>query len=117
MDAHARRRQCNLQDPDLSQLFDEAFFPPVNVERATKEFWREGYDGVWEDGMQSDRLLWLHAPDMMRRECAAYDRMQYLQGTLLPHAYGFHEVSETVLHPYRVLNDALVHSTRRQERL
>ncbi|KAK7024454.1 hypothetical protein VNI00_016305 [Paramarasmius palmivorus] len=31
------------------------------------------------------------ASDMMRREYVTYDRLQYLQGTLLPHAYGFHE--------------------------
>jgi hypothetical protein len=36
---------------------------------------------------------WNVAEDLARREEAAYDRLRELQGSLLPHSYGFHYVS------------------------
>lgn len=38
-----------------------------------------------------------NSEDLVRREEAAYDRLSYLQGTLIPHSYGFHLVSMTAV--------------------
>ncbi|EEB90548.1 hypothetical protein MPER_11226 [Moniliophthora perniciosa FA553] len=65
--------------PICLKLFDEVLFPiRVRVEDL--------------DSNPSNCFRSLNfASDMMRREYAAYQRLQYLQGTLLPHNYGFHE--------------------------
>ncbi len=38
-----------------------------------------------------------NSEDLVRREEAAYDRLSHLQGTLIPHSYGFHLVSRATL--------------------
>lgn len=67
--------------PICLKLFDERLFPIPE---------RPDYT----DGPPKGRLLDLNfADDMMRREEAAYNhRLRYLQGSMVPHCYGFHEV-------------------------
>jgi len=66
------------------KIFDEVFFPTLDAEECLRQF--EAY-------LPHERLLSLNtANDMMRRELAVYGRLEYLQGTLLPHVYGFHQV-------------------------
>lgn len=62
------------------KLFDERFFP------APEETWNPRTPPC-------KRLLDFNfAIDMMRREEAAYKRLEYLQGSLLPHCYAFHKL-------------------------
>ena len=64
------------------KLFDERLFPF----RQRPEY---------GDGVKPEtQLLNLNfADDMMRREEGVYcDRLQYLQGSMIPHCYGFHIV-------------------------
>ncbi|EPQ50406.1 hypothetical protein GLOTRDRAFT_97024 [Gloeophyllum trabeum ATCC 11539] len=61
------------------KLFDERFFPlPA-----------DGWDPA--DPPHERFLDFNLAIDMIRREEAAYKRVEYLQGSLLPHCYGFHK--------------------------
>ncbi|KAI3616858.1 hypothetical protein WG66_004150 [Moniliophthora roreri] len=67
------------ETPICLKLFDEVLFPiKVRIE------------DLASDPRNCCRSLHF-ASDMMRREHATYQRLQYLQGTLLPHNYGFHE--------------------------
>lgn len=61
------------------KLYDERFFSPPE--------WRPDLDPC------RPLYAWNTAEDMARREEAAYDRLEYLQGSLLPHSYGFHYVN------------------------
>ncbi|KAG7095745.1 hypothetical protein E1B28_006455 [Marasmius oreades] len=72
-------------------MFDEALFPVPSYEA-----FEDDHDcDIFSDSIYpNERLLNLHfADDTMRREYAVYNRLEYLQGTLLPHAYGSHEVT------------------------
>ncbi|KAK7024452.1 hypothetical protein VNI00_016303 [Paramarasmius palmivorus] len=65
------------------KLFDETLFPIPSPTDCREEY---------EFSEPQERLLGLNfAVDMMRREKAVYERLEYLQGTLLPHVYGFHQ--------------------------
>jgi len=66
------------------KLFDEAFFP-IDEEECYDDF-----DSPFVPTRSHLRQV-QRASDTMRQEYAAYERLQYLQGTLLPHAHGFHE--------------------------
>ena len=64
------------------KLFDERLFPCSQQPE-------------YGEGVESElQLLNLNfADDMMRREEGVYcDRLQYLQGSMIPHCYGFHVV-------------------------
>jgi hypothetical protein len=63
------------------KLFDERRFPVGDYDDEDSTPFTERLDS------------WNVAEDMARREEAAYDRLCYLQGTLLPHSYGFYQVS------------------------
>lgn len=66
------------------KLFDETLFPLPSLEECEDDF---------RLSEPEERLSGVnYAVDMMRQEMAVYERLQYLQGTLLPHNYGFHEV-------------------------
>lgn len=60
------------------KLFDERLFPPPS--------YRDDLDPL------HPLYNWNTAEEMAQREEAAYERLIYLQGTLLPHSYGFHYV-------------------------
>ncbi|KAK7024455.1 hypothetical protein VNI00_016306 [Paramarasmius palmivorus] len=76
-------RVTRKDGPVCLKLFDEVFFPVMSRDECLQQF------RSWP---AERRLLSLNfATDMMRREHAAYERLQYLQGTLIPHSYGFHE--------------------------
>ncbi|KAG7091960.1 hypothetical protein E1B28_008349 [Marasmius oreades] len=63
------------------KFFDEVFFPVFDPSELDE--YKE---------LECNPYLNLHAAsDMMRREHAVYQHLQYLQGTLLPHVYGFHQ--------------------------
>ncbi|KAG7095725.1 hypothetical protein E1B28_006438 [Marasmius oreades] len=71
------------------KMFDEALFPVPGYEAFEDD--RDIFSNTIHP---NERLLDLNfGDDMMRREYAVYNRLEYLQGTLLPHAYGFHEVT------------------------
>lgn len=62
------------------KLFDDRLFHLPDL---------DGYD----ESPPEDRLVTFNrATDMMRREESVYDRLLHLQGSLVPHCYGFHEV-------------------------
>jgi hypothetical protein len=63
------------------KLFDERLFPMPEYPD-------------YNDDHPDKRLLDLNfADDMMRREEAVYnDRLRHLQGSMIPHCYGFHKV-------------------------
>jgi hypothetical protein len=63
------------------KLFDERRFPVGDYDDNDCTPFAERLDS------------WNVAEDMARREEAAYDRLRYLQGTMLPHSYGFYQVS------------------------
>ncbi|KAF9259195.1 hypothetical protein L218DRAFT_1080023 [Marasmius fiardii PR-910] len=79
------------------KMFDELLFPVPG-----EEAFQDDRDIFFNPIFPSQRLLDLNfADDMMRREYAVYERLEYLQGTLLPHSYGFHEV---ILPTGRIVN-------------
>ncbi|THH28364.1 hypothetical protein EUX98_g5819 [Antrodiella citrinella] len=79
------------------KLFDETMFPIPPKKPLAQYRPRAGEE--FEPPNTTQRSPFLRrafhsmkfANDMMRHELAVYERLQYLQGTLLPHAYGFHE--------------------------
>ncbi|EPQ50415.1 hypothetical protein GLOTRDRAFT_133969 [Gloeophyllum trabeum ATCC 11539] len=62
------------------KLFDERFFPLP--ERAWGHQYRHSRERLTDFNL---------ALDMIRREEAVYKRLEYLQGYLIPHCYGFHK--------------------------
>lgn len=62
------------------KLFDDRFFH------------RPSLNGYGRSPPEHRLLTFNRATDMMRREESIYDRLAHLQGTLVPHCYGFHEV-------------------------
>lgn len=86
------------------KLFDERFFPTPRLNEFHVREDMYGNEDINEDyveGSDEDpgddpafRLWSLNfADDMMRREEGVYlDRLEYLQGSLIPHCYGFHYV-------------------------
>ncbi|KAJ7057994.1 hypothetical protein C8F01DRAFT_991222 [Mycena amicta] len=71
----------SVSPPVCLKLFLDVMFP-VDARRLLDEF---------EDEPAPWCLQTLHyAEDLVRREEAAYDRLQEHQGTLIPHCYGFH---------------------------
>lgn len=79
--------QCQTQV--CLKLFDESLFPVPNEEECAMH---------WDAEPQGRFVGMSSAVDMMQQELAVYERLQYLQGTLLPYTYGFHEVSLLVLY-------------------
>ncbi|THH28911.1 hypothetical protein EUX98_g5293 [Antrodiella citrinella] len=75
------RVEC--QTPVCLKLFDETWFPLPTLAQCA-------YEHMNSD--EHNRLRTVQfATDMMRHEQAVYDRLKYLQGSMLPHAYGFHQ--------------------------
>ncbi|KAG7098047.1 hypothetical protein E1B28_000021 [Marasmius oreades] len=69
------------------KMFDEALLPAPGYEA-----FKGDHDIFFNPIRPNERLLNLNfTDDMMHREYAVSNRLEYLQGTLLPHAYGFHE--------------------------
>lgn len=83
------------------KLFDERFFPTPQP----NEFHVRDEDGDEDSDDDPAFRLWSlnFADDMMRREEGVYlDRLKYMQGSLIPHCYGFHYVCVRI-HFYWIL--------------
>ncbi|KAK1215343.1 hypothetical protein PQX77_022049 [Marasmius sp. AFHP31] len=73
------------------KMFDETLFPiPDMDEYDDSNSWYAHVMGATGPKYRLGGVYF--APDMVRGEMAVYDRLRYLQGTLLLHTYGFHEI-------------------------
>jgi hypothetical protein len=77
------------------KLYDERFFDIGEIEDDDEGFgisdrFGQSFRGP---GPPSEQLEYLNfAEDLVKREQAVYSRLDYLQGMLIPHCYGFHLV-------------------------
>ncbi|TCD71449.1 hypothetical protein EIP91_010155 [Steccherinum ochraceum] len=86
---HGKRRiwePCNARV--RLTLFDERFFPMPPDRKFLDD--HDTWDGYCVHPSLRFRGDLVFALDLMRHEHAAYHRLQSLQGSLLPHCYGFH---------------------------
>lgn len=76
-------RVANSERVVCLKVFDERFFHMPDTPNYGDDYWVP---------TRSRLLTFNSAVELVQREESVYDRVQYFQGFLIPHCYGFHEV-------------------------